>query len=239
MPANRSSGGGLIDRTDALLGALFLSSLLLIPPLEGLDRGVSRRLSQDISERNTVPRIGGRTLGTLRAGLALTGGTYVIGRIAGGSALERAGLRSLEALLVADVATRVIKIGAGRRRPTVSSSSDHFDPFKFDSNSNSFPSGHTSHVFAIATTFSMELSGEAPWVPFVAYPLAAWTATTRVLDRKHWVTDVVGGAALGILSARLVQRRHRDREEREGGLSWSIAPAGGGGFRIAVSAPFR
>lgn len=226
----------VFNKTNAILGWVFLGSLLLIEPLEGFDERATRELSDPGSEGQSAPRASGRALGTMPASLAITVGTHLIGRLTGSSALQRAGLHSLEALVAADLATQVFKLGVGRARPSISSDSDKFDSFKFDSDYHSFPSGHASHVFAVAATISRDLKDDAPWVPFVAYPLATWTATTRVLDRKHWVTDVIGGAALGMLTSRFVERlNHR----ADGSLSWTLFPGSDGGVGIGLDLRFK
>ena len=58
----------------------------------------------------------------------------------------------------------------------------------------SFPSGHTSHSFTVAT-IANELYGNE--VGLVAYCLAALVATSRIHDNKHYLSDVIFGAGLG------------------------------------------
>jgi membrane-associated phospholipid phosphatase len=122
--------------------------------------------------------------------------------------MRRLGGRGFEALIVNSLFTTVLKVGVGRARPDSGYDGDDFRPGSFSASNWSYPSGHTSTVFALATVVSDEFRDEAPWVPFVAYPLAGWTGISRVLDSRHWFTDVVAGAALGVLSGRLVSRRH-------------------------------
>ncbi|PYP40538.1 MAG: hypothetical protein DMD43_08360, partial [Gemmatimonadetes bacterium] len=59
----------------------------------------------------------------------------------------------------------------------------------------------------LATTFSGETHDR--WSAAGFYSVAALTGFSRVNDDKHWLSDTVFGAALGIMSARLVQRWHR------------------------------
>jgi membrane-associated phospholipid phosphatase len=70
-----------------------------------------------------------------------------------------------------------------------------------------YPSGHTSNAFAVATVFAEELGGPAGWV---AYPIAAGVAWSRINDEAHWASDVVLGALVGIATGQIVVRRgHR------------------------------
>lgn len=232
-------GRSFVRRSDVLLGTLFLSSLILIDSFEGLDEHANRRLSADIDERGTAIRSVGRALGDLRLGLGLTAGTFLVGQLAGQSRVREIGLHALESVLVANGLTQVFKIAVGRARPDESpGNSDVLRPFRLDNDFHSFPSGHSAQVFALAATLSRELRGEAPWLPFVVYPLATWTATSRVLDRRHWVTDVTAGAALGILTAHWVERWNHG-ELGGHGLSWRIVPGPDGGVGIGLSARTR
>jgi membrane-associated phospholipid phosphatase len=67
----------------------------------------------------------------------------------------------------------------------------------------SFPSGHTTVIFAAATVFAKEYR-DNPVIPIIAYSMATLVGISRVVENVHWTTDVVVGAALGYLSGRLV-----------------------------------
>ena len=68
---------------------------------------------------------------------------------------------------------------------------------------SSFPSGHTTVAFAAATVYAMEYR-DKPLVPIIAYSAATLVGLSRITENKHWITDVVTGAALGYLTGRLV-----------------------------------
>lgn len=220
--------------SDWKLGAVVIAPILLIEAFEGLDKS----LSPGTFTKDGFAHSSGRLFGDPIFGLGVTGGTYLIGRLSGEDKVRRVGLRALEAFLVAEVTTGALKIAVGRSRPFSSSDPDHLEPLSFDSDRYSFPSGHTSHAFAIATAVSDELKDTAPWVPFVAYPLAAWTATTRVREGKHWATDVVAGAAVGILSARWVGRSH-DRGANQQPRRLSIRPSAQSGVGAVLTLAFN
>lgn len=69
---------------------------------------------------------------------------------------------------------------------------------------NSFPSGHTATAFMCAQMLHREY-GEtlSPWISVAGYGLAATTGIFRVIANRHWCSDVMGGAAIGILSTEL------------------------------------
>lgn len=71
------------------------------------------------------------------------------------------------------------------------------------SNNHSFPSGHTATAFMTATMLSKEYSGQSPWYSIGAYSVATATGLSRMMNNKHWLSDVMVGAGVGILSAEL------------------------------------
>ncbi|MFI3240187.1 MAG: phosphatase PAP2 family protein [Bacteroidales bacterium] len=72
-----------------------------------------------------------------------------------------------------------------------------------DSTSNSFPSGHTATAFAAATMLHKEYGKVNPWYSIGGYTLAAATGVGRILNNRHWISDVFFGAGVGIMSVEL------------------------------------
>lgn len=68
---------------------------------------------------------------------------------------------------------------------------------------NSFPSGHTGTAFMTATLLHKEYGWRSPWWSIGGYTLAAFTGVSRILNDRHWMSDVVTGAAIGIGSVHL------------------------------------
>jgi len=120
--------------------------------------------------------------------------------------LTRVSWRALEATALAGASVELVKTAVGRRRPDISPE-DAFTFRGFTLKDNSFPSGHTAIAFALATSLSRETRDR--WSDAGFYTLATLTAFSRVNDDRHWLSDTVFGAALGIVSARLVERWHR------------------------------
>jgi membrane-associated phospholipid phosphatase len=112
--------------------------------------------------------------------------------------------RALKSVIVGGAVGMVLKFGVGRVRPNASPD----DQLKFHPvtiKDNSWPSGHTTVAFALATSFARETHNKIFDVAF--FSLASLTAYSRLHDNKHWTSDVVSGAGLGILAARFVHRR--------------------------------
>ena len=67
----------------------------------------------------------------------------------------------------------------------------------------SFPSGHTAQAFAGATIFSDEFAQHNTLLAISAYASASAVGVLRVLNNRHWASDVIAGAGFGILSAKI------------------------------------
>ncbi|GAA4034915.1 phosphatase PAP2 family protein [Sphingomonas rosea] len=78
------------------------------------------------------------------------------------------------------------------------------------SDNKSFPSGHTSLSFAAAASLHKRYGWQAG---LPAYALASFTGLARVKADKHYVQDVVAGAALGTAGGWLLNSRRNDRVE--------------------------
>lgn len=67
----------------------------------------------------------------------------------------------------------------------------------------SFPSGHTATAFMKATMLNKEYGYKSPWIGVGAYAAASATGLTRMANNKHWLSDIMVGAGIGILSTEL------------------------------------
>lgn len=71
------------------------------------------------------------------------------------------------------------------------------------SNDRSFPSGHTATAFMTATMLTKEYGHKSPWIGVGAYGMATATGLMRMANNKHWLSDVLTGAGIGILTTEL------------------------------------
>jgi membrane-associated phospholipid phosphatase len=76
---------------------------------------------------------------------------------------------------------------------------------------NSFPSGHTAQAFSAATFLSKEYGHKSIWISIGAYTAASTVGVFRMLNNRHWVSDVFVGAGIGILSTEFVYFTHKNR----------------------------
>ena len=68
---------------------------------------------------------------------------------------------------------------------------------------NSFPSGHTATAFAGAEFLWQEYKDVSFWYGISGYAIATGTGIFRMYNDRHWLTDVVAGAGIGILSTKI------------------------------------
>ena len=72
------------------------------------------------------------------------------------------------------------------------------------STANSWPSGHTATAFVGATLLHKEYGlTRSPWWSVAGYGVATATGVMRVLNNRHWISDVMSGAGIGIMSTEL------------------------------------
>ncbi len=67
------------------------------------------------------------------------------------------------------------------------------------SNNHSFPSGHTATAFMCATMLQKEYGHLSPWIGFGGYTVATATGVMRMMNNRHWMSDILAGAGMGIL----------------------------------------
>jgi membrane-associated phospholipid phosphatase len=75
-----------------------------------------------------------------------------------------------------------------------------------NSANNSFPSGHTAMAFTGAEMMHEEYGTQSVIYSIIGYTIGGATGTLRVMNNRHWVSDVIAGAGIGMLSTKLAYR---------------------------------
>ncbi len=112
--------------------------------------------------------------------------TYIVGRVIKKPYLANTGIYLLEAIVTTQVLTQVTKLTVQRTRPN-------------GENNLSYPSGHTSGIFTIASVLDVRYGCK---VGIPSYILASAVGFSRIIQHKHFPTDVIAGATLGIIFGR-------------------------------------
>jgi len=79
--------------------------------------------------------------------------------------------------------------------------SEHIDAYK--SKNTQFPSGHTANAFRGAEIVHQELKASHPVISYAGYVVATCVGIMRIYNKNHFLSEVVAGAGLGILSTKL------------------------------------
>lgn len=137
---------------------------------------------------------------------AFSAATWGFGALSRNQELRQTGIAMMKGLLIDAVLVASLKSAVGRSRPD-------------GSDSRSFPSGHTSGAFTISTILARRHGLKAA-IP--AFGLATFTAVARMEDKRHYLSDVVAGAALGVAIGQLMTPKPR---QDEGGLQVVAGPS--------------
>lgn len=119
---------------------------------------------------------------------------WSVGKLSGWRSYELAGLQSLWAHALSGILANALKRALGRPRPKFSHAGEFQLWPSMDNGFDSFPSGHASASFAVATVLAVRF----PRARGACYAVAAAVSCSRVLRSSHFPTDVVVGAALGM-----------------------------------------
>ena len=148
--------------------------------------------------------------------VVLSAALYGTGRLTDHPAMAEIGLRSAEAIAISGAAAALIKGIAGRDRPLLNDrDADDFSLGGGFSGGGhtSFPSGHATAAFAVASVVASESAFRWPhashYIQPLAYGLATSVALARVYSDKHWASDVLAGAGIGTLTGLTVVSYHR------------------------------
>ena len=108
----------------------------------------------------------------------------------------------LAAMVITGVSVPLLKLATGIPRPDRGSVEGLVQPREIeDFQDLSFPSGDSAYVVALAVIAAAFL--RKPWQRFVPYALSAAVAVLRVVSARHWASDALAGAALGLLAGLL------------------------------------
>lgn len=157
----------------------------------------------------------GRRFGASQVLGPIVGVSFLASRFTKNDRYQRFTYDLAQGFVATNVLTAGIKVAAGRERPDQASE-------------YSFPSGHTSSSFMWATVVSSSHGWKAG-IP--SYAFAAYVGTSRLKSRKHFLSDVVAGAALGYIVGRAVTRRSRGEDRR---FTWGLGVPDGGGVALNV-----
>ena len=128
----------------------------------------------------------------------VAGAFYLAGRGFHNRRARETGVLAAEALIDTGIVTEVLKLSTGRLRPNAENGTGEF----LDGGS-SFPSGHSSTVWSIATVIAYEYK-DKPIIRYGAFAAATAVSMARYSGRNHFLTDILLGSAIGFGIGRYV-----------------------------------
>jgi hypothetical protein len=153
-----------------------------------LDQGVQTKYGQNTGGLLAGP---GSMAGGPSVMLPLVGGLFLAGRFSPSGTFRAATYDMAQVFIVNSTYTEIFKRAAGRQRPDLS-------------DNKSFPSGHTSNAFALATVANAHFGAK---VGIPAYLAAGAIGFARLDNNRHNLSDVVAGATLGYIVGRTVVKQ--------------------------------
>lgn len=156
-----------------------------------LDDDINNRLSTSEGAKDFF--VAGKYIGSLPVLMGAAASTYLVGRQRGSRRGQHLGMDLIEATILSESITQAIKVAVRRERPLRDDGTR--------AGGFAFPSGHAAGTFAAATVLQQHLGWK--WA-IPTYTIASYVAMSRLVDDRHWASDVVAGAAEGIIVGRSV-----------------------------------
>ena len=212
-PAAAQSFGSIFTTLPADFGHLFTPASAIVLGVGGAasaavhprDEEITARLAADVGARARIFRLGA-PIGDSPEQAAFALAVYIAGRSSGHAELTATGVDLVQAQIVNGVLTQGLKFSVNRTRP--------------NGGRHAFPSGHASASFATATVIHQHYGWKLA-TPF--YAIGTYVGVSRMVNRKHFVSDVIFGAAVGITSGRAASFGHGAHRVA---VSPSIVPGG-------------
>lgn len=163
-----------------------------------------RRTSAFVSRNGSLPAVSRDFSqgGSFYATGSVAAGLYIIGRSTDNRRMRETGLLAAEALIDSGIVAQALKFTTQRPRPNSDGGRG-----RFFTGGNSFPSGHATSVWSLATVIAYEYQ-DRPLIRYGALAAAAAVSLSRYSGRSHFLSDVLVGGAIGYGIGRFVYRKH-------------------------------
>lgn len=186
------------------LGADDIKFVIPLAAATGALMTLDRRASSHVGTRGDLPPVSRAVSigGSVYATAGIAGAFYLAGAATSNKKARETGVLAAQSLVNATIVTSVLKRTFRRSRPNEDDGSGNF----FNAGS-SFPSGHATSIWSVATVVAYEYKCK-PWVPIAAYASAAAVSLSRVSARKHFMSDILVGSAIGFYTGRYVYRTY-------------------------------
>jgi len=204
--------------TMGLLGASIGTSMV------ALDEPIREKTLSNQTENVTKILNISNEIGELYPPIVLSASLYGIGLLFEEPSTRITGRLIAEAFLFSGITTTLGKSFFGRARPFVNGDAHSFAWFQLSEPQLSFPSGHATIAFSMASVLSTRIDNI--YASIGLYAIATSTATARVYKDKHWLSDVMLGSAIGIASGLYVCNLEEERSnpKKDQSFRWQLSP---------------
>lgn len=146
---------------------------------------------------------------------AISGGIYLTGLFTRNNSIRTTGRMLIESVVYSGAMEVIVKYLAGRDRPYIRNYQYWFKSFQTGEDHVSFPSGHTTMAFAVSTVLAERIDNL--YARIGLYGLAGLTGCARIINNKHWLTDVLAGGLLGFGTGYYIVHLEKERNSKDSG----------------------
>jgi len=191
------------------IGVITAATLAVMP----LDNKITNSHRPERPYYYSIPIVAGRVYGEWYSIGGVAGLFGIYGVVANSDPAKKITIELLQGGIYAEAITTIMKIAIGRARPYYDQNPYSFRPFTFfNDDFHSMPSGHTTSAMALSTVMSRHAKTVA--FKILAYLPTAFTMVSRIYQDKHWMSDVIPGAAIGYFAGNWVVDLHEGRRHR-------------------------
>jgi hypothetical protein len=163
--------------------------------------------------------------GSQRYAIGILGGFYLVSLASDDAKAMHVAQDGLASSLIASaMITPILNEVVGRKRPRANEGVARFYPF--GGRDNSFPSGHATEAFAIASVIAAHY--DTPWVTTVTYGTAGLVGFARVYHNAHFTSDVLAGALIGAVVGNSIVAFNQQQRTSKVSFMPMLAPGASG-----------
>ncbi len=174
-----------------------------------------------------------KQMGEAYTALAVPSLIYSYGFIFKDDYVRTTGRLLFESLALSSLINITLKFSFGRARPFMDRGYNDFELFETSNSYQSFPSGHSTVAFTIATVLSERI--DRWWAYIGLYTCASLTAYERIKSDNHWLSDVILGAGIGYFSSMAIINANKTSEKSKNIIEYhSYLIPNGNGLNIGI-----
>jgi hypothetical protein len=140
--------------------------------------------------------------------LGVMGGFYLAGVMSDDEKSVQVSQDLVAATLVSATINQTIKVSVNRYRPRDNQGIFKAQGYTGLNNNSSFPSGHTTEAFTLASVIASHYEEEA-WVGYTVYSVAGLVGVARMYHNAHFASDVTASALIGTFVGKSIVQHNR------------------------------